>query len=63
MGLSSEESIKFFDTDLFPPRPWCFLNVTLVDIAGSIAQRLGVGVVHEDAWRLAEASWTVVVLE
>ena len=61
--LSPEQHLDVFDCDRFAPRPWCFLNVMLVDIVGGLSQRQGIGVVHEDAWSIAMPKWTVVVLE
>lgn len=38
------------DEDIFVRRSWCMLNVMLIQWSGETAERLGVGVIHEDAW-------------
>jgi len=57
--LSRSEDLQYadppalYDEALFVKRPWCLLNVMMIDILnpeGDIAQRLGVGFIHEDAW-------------
>ncbi|KAI1092999.1 HET-domain-containing protein [Rostrohypoxylon terebratum] len=47
---SRDPEVTFFDTELFESRPWCFLNVMMVELCGNAARRLGVGTIHEDAW-------------
>jgi hypothetical protein len=39
-----------FDQSVFPIRDWCCLNVMLIQRHADKAQRLGIGMIHEDAW-------------
>ncbi|KAI0889182.1 HET-domain-containing protein [Annulohypoxylon maeteangense] len=48
--VDRDPDVAFFDTNLFEYRPWCFLNVMMVEESGDTARRLGVGTIHEDAW-------------
>ncbi|KAI1376861.1 HET-domain-containing protein [Hypoxylon crocopeplum] len=48
--LNRDPDVRFFDANMFTSRPWCFLNVMMVDVCGTTARKLGIGVVHEDAW-------------
>ncbi|KAI9711723.1 MAG: hypothetical protein M1820_001867 [Bogoriella megaspora] len=43
-----------FDEKCYEKRPWCLLNVMLLKWEGDLAERVAVGVVHEDAWKAAE---------
>ncbi|KAI2470987.1 HET-domain-containing protein [Annulohypoxylon bovei var. microspora] len=61
--LNRDPDVRFFDTNLFESRPWCFLNVMMVDVLGSTARKLGTGVVHEDAWIQENAAKMLVKLE
>lgn len=38
------------DESFFPHRPWCILNVMLVQRQGTVANRVAIGHVHADAW-------------
>ena len=42
--------LTLFDEGVFPRREWCFINVMLIERDNDQARRLGVGVIHEDAW-------------
>lgn len=55
--------VKYFDSQIFHIRPWCFMNVMLLEFSGNIATRLGVGVIHEDAWFVALSAKRLVRLE
>jgi hypothetical protein len=39
-----------FDKSCFGLAEWCFVNVMLVSWAAGRAERVGVGIVHRDAW-------------
>jgi hypothetical protein len=55
--------MTFFDRSTYTDRDWCTLNVMLITrIAGGMALRLGVGVIHEDAWVNANPAGTFVRL-
>lgn len=47
----------------FPRRPWCDLNVMLVQRTGDTATREAIGVIHEDAWIEAEPLSMFIKLE
>jgi hypothetical protein len=38
------------DSAVFPSQEWCSLNVLLVSWNGHYAERVGVGIVHREAW-------------
>ena len=40
---------KYFDEEAFPEKPWCMLNFMLIEQGCNIAERLGVGFVHDIA--------------
>ncbi|KAI1460254.1 HET-domain-containing protein [Annulohypoxylon moriforme] len=61
--VGRDPDVKFFDTNLFEHRPWCFLNVMMVEGLGNTARRLAVGMVHEDAWIQENAAKMLVKLE
>lgn len=44
-----EEVVQLAEGDL-SLEPWCFLNVMLVKRKYDTVERLGIGVIHEDAW-------------
>lgn len=62
-------AIDFFDHHVCPERPWCFLNVVLIrrdsvgERDGDVAQRQGVGIIHEDAWVQAHPRASFVKLK
>ncbi|KAI2621175.1 HET-domain-containing protein [Hypoxylon sp. NC1633] len=58
-----DHDVSLYDTGLFESRPWCFLNVMMVDVLGSTAQKLGIGAVHEDAWLQGDTTRMLVKLE
>jgi len=39
-----------FDHKTFEQRPWCLLNVMLVEWKGSETERVTIGQIHKDAW-------------
>jgi len=46
-----QKSLQYFDEMLYPLRDWCTLNIMLISrLEGYKALRVGVGIVHEDAW-------------
>ncbi|KAL9618166.1 MAG: hypothetical protein Q9160_007116 [Pyrenula sp. 1 TL-2023] len=62
---ASSEHINFFDYKVWPGRPWCFLNVMLIvrDGNSDVAERRGVGTIHEDAWVQADPRPTFIKLK
>lgn len=54
---------KYYDMDFFTFRSWHLLNVMLVQRDGDRAQRLGIGVIHEDAWVEANPVPMLIKLE
>lgn len=58
------DSHSFYDKDVFEERDWCILNVMLIErTQTNRACRLGVGVIHEDAWIKASPTPMMVYLE
>ncbi|KAI0899950.1 HET-domain-containing protein [Annulohypoxylon nitens] len=55
--------VSLFDANLFECRPWCFLNVMMIEPLGNTARRLGVGTIHEDAWVQESPTEMLVKLE
>ena len=53
-GRARIESVPVFDQAIFDTRPFCLLNVMLIIWSDGLAERVGVGNVHEDAWREAK---------
>lgn len=53
----------FFDTTVLPEREWCYLNVMLIQRTGEMASRVGIGIIHEDAWVKANLTPMLVKLE
>jgi hypothetical protein len=60
---TSTTNLTFFDQAVFPDREWCFINVMLVERDNDKAQRLGVGIIHEDAWIKAAPVPMLIKLE
>jgi len=56
-------SLMFFDAAVFSGREWCYINVMLIQRIGETASRLGVGVIHEDAWVEAKPTPMLMKLE
>jgi hypothetical protein len=44
-------SMEAFDINIYVKENWCLLNVMLVEWFGEYAERIGVGVVHKEAWK------------
>lgn len=55
--------LTFFDSAVFPDREWCYINVMLIQRIGDIASRVGIGVIHEDAWVEAKPNPSWIKLE
>ncbi|KAB2571506.1 hypothetical protein DBV05_g9853 [Lasiodiplodia theobromae] len=53
----------YFDRARFEERSYCLLNVMMIERRGNVAQRLGVALVHEDAWAEAGPRPAFVKLE
>ena len=58
-----DESFEYYDVDIFSFRWWCFLNVMLIQRNEDRAQRIGIGVIHEDAWVEAKPVPMLIKLE
>ena len=58
-----DESFEYYDADIFSFRWWCFLNVMLIQRNEDRAQRIGIGVIHEDAWVEAKPVPMLIKLE
>jgi hypothetical protein len=49
--LGKGERLPYFDKKIYPYRDWCMLHVMLTrGTTRGIVQRMGIGIVHEDAW-------------
>ena len=57
------EQIVYYDWHVFTLRNWCYLNVMLIQRDGDRAQRVGIGVIHEDAWVEANPVPMLIKLE
>ena len=57
------EYLEYCDLGIFTSRDWCFLNVMLIQRDGDRAQRVGIGVIHEDAWVEAHPVPMLIKLE
>ena len=55
--------LEYFDRDVFTAREWGLLNVMLIQRDGDRAQRVGIGVIHEDAWVEANPVPMLIKLE
>lgn len=55
--------VEYCNKDVFTSRDWCFLNVMLIQRDGDRAQRVGIGVIHEDAWVEANPVPMLIKLE
>ncbi len=58
-----DEYMEYYDVDVFTSREWCFLNVMLIQRNEDRAQRVGIGVIHEDAWIEANPVPMLIKLE
>jgi len=58
-----DQVYKYFDEEALRDRPWCMLHVMLIERKDDVASRLGVGVVHEDAWVNADPKTMFLKLE
>ncbi|EON66498.1 hypothetical protein W97_05743 [Coniosporium apollinis CBS 100218] len=54
--------VAYFDESIYPNRDWCHLSVMMIEREGTVAQRIGVGIVHEDAWVNANPRITFIKL-
>lgn len=61
-NLNRGEEAKIFDENVLTKRLWCVLNVMMIQWKGKHAERLGVGVIHEDAWVYQNPKPTFVML-
>lgn len=59
----SLQDCSYFDESIYPNRDWCQLSVMMIEREGTVAQRIGVGIVHEDAWVNANPRITFIRLE
>lgn len=56
MLLSRSEAVQYtpeLDECMFPNTKWSFVNVMLVKRVENLIERLGIGVIHENAWVVA----------
>lgn len=68
MLLSRSENIEpliqseseYFDERVFTKRPWCLLNVMLIQHENETVTRLGVGFIHEDAWSTVDTKFILM---
>ena len=58
-----DEYLEYYDVDFFNFREWCFLNVMLIQRDEDRARRVGIGVIHEDAWVEAHPAPMLIKLE
>lgn len=61
-AASDTPQLKFFDEDVFEKRPWCLINVMMIQREKRGAERLGVGFIHEDAWIAANPKSELITL-
>ncbi|KAL9609351.1 MAG: hypothetical protein Q9167_005876 [Letrouitia subvulpina] len=54
---------KYYDEETFIKRPWCMLNVMLIEREDDVARRLGLGFIHEVAWLEANPISIFIKLE
>ena len=52
----------FFDERYFDDRPWCLLNVMMIERKEGCAERIAVGFIHEDAWVAANPKSELITL-
>ena len=57
------KKLVYYDVNVFTSREWCFLNVMLIQRDEDQAQRVGIGVIHEDAWIEAHPVPMLIKLE
>ena len=53
---------SFFDAQTFKVRPWCLLNVMLIEWKDQRAERLAICQIREDAWSKASAEKKLIIL-
>jgi hypothetical protein len=62
-SLPLPTKMSYFDESVYHVKEWCYLNVMLVSKVDEFsAIRIGVGVVHKDAWVAAKPETTFVKL-
>lgn len=65
-GMKAYEDAPYLnggiDESCFPHKPWCVLNVLLVQRMGNFVERLAVGQLHADAWDEAGPDDRMVLL-
>ena len=52
-----------FDRSIFPEREWAYVVVMLIERSRDTATRVGLGVIHEDAWKQAPPTSMLIKLE
>ena len=62
-SVAFDEDLDYYDEAVFTSREWCILNVMLIQRDEDRAQRLGIGVIHEDAWIEANPVPMLIKLE
>ena len=53
---------EFFDERIFENRPWCLINVMMIQRKDGCAERIAVGFIHEDAWVEANPKSELITL-
>lgn len=65
-SLVTETKMSYFDESVYKSKDWCYLNVMLISRPSHLdeyeALRVGVGVVHQDAWVAAKPETDFVKL-
>ncbi|KAF2258664.1 HET-domain-containing protein [Lojkania enalia] len=56
-------SLTLFDEEVYEKKGWCYLNVMHIRWKGDVAYRVGVGVIHEDAWIAANPTSMLIKLD
>ena len=59
----SQSPPEVYDEEKFIKRPWCILNVMLIERQDDVARRMGVGFIHDIAWLEANPITMFIRLE
>jgi hypothetical protein len=52
-----------FDTNVYDiDEPWCIFNVMLIETAGEVSRRIGLGKVHVAAFTQENSCWRDIIL-
>jgi hypothetical protein len=62
-SLPLSATMSYFDENVYEPKEWCHLNIMLISRVDEFtACRVGVGIIHKDAWVAAKPETTFVKL-